>query len=67
MSAEGAGASINDHGGYSANTAVPAGQNEYIGPREYWQQNLVFLAPAENQRAWEMRQDMQDFWRLNHS
>ena len=66
MSAEGAGASINDHGGFSANTAVPPGQNEFVGPRDYWQQNLVFLAPTENKRAWEMRQDMQDFWRLNH-
>ncbi len=65
MTADGAGPSINDHGGFSANTAVPPGQNEFVGTRDEWQKSLVFLAPAGNDRGWQMRQALQDFWRVS--
>jgi iron(III) transport system substrate-binding protein len=66
MTAEGAGPTINQHGGFSANTEVAPGQNEYLGPRDFWEKNLVFLAPGGNERAWQLRQPLSDFWRLSH-
>ncbi len=65
MTLNGAGPSINDHGGFSANTDVPPGQNEFVGTRDDWQRTLVFLAPSGNERGWQMRQALQDLWRLN--
>jgi iron(III) transport system substrate-binding protein len=65
MTADGAAPTINDHGGFSGNTDVPPGQPELLGDLKFWQQNLVFLAPPGNTRAWEMRQPLSDFWRLN--
>ncbi len=65
MTAAGAGASINEHGGFSANSAVPPGQNEFVGTRDEWQKSLVFLAPSGNDRGWQLRQSLEDFWRLD--
>ncbi len=65
MTIDGAGPSINDHGGFSANTDVVPGKNEFVGSREEWQKSLVFLDPSGNDRAWQMRQALSDFWRLN--
>jgi iron(III) transport system substrate-binding protein len=66
MTAEGAGPSINQHGGFSANTALAPGQGEILGDRAFWEANLVFLAPGGNANAWQLRQPLTDFWRLNH-
>jgi iron(III) transport system substrate-binding protein len=65
MTVDGVGPSMDDHGGFSANTDVRAGKVEFVGSREYWQQNLTFLDPALNQRAWDAREPLSDFWRLN--
>jgi iron(III) transport system substrate-binding protein len=65
MSVDGVAPSMDDHGGFSANTDVRAGKVEFVGARDYWQQNLTFLDPAFNARAWEAREPLSDFWRLN--
>lgn len=65
MTMDGAGPSINDHGGFSANSATAAGQNELVGTRADWQKSLILLNPTGNDRAWQMRQALTDFWRLN--
>lgn len=67
MTAEGAGATINDHGGFSANTALAQGKNELVGNRDEWQKSLIFLAPAGNERGWQMRTALSDLWRLNRN
>lgn len=66
MTAEGAAPTIDQHGGFSANKDVPPGQNEYLGSREFWERNLIFLAPRGNARAWQMREILSDLWQLNH-
>jgi len=65
MTADGAGPSINDHGGFSANTDVAPGKNEFVGTRDEWQRSLVFLAPSGNDRGWQLRTPLTDLWRLN--
>ncbi len=65
MTIDGAGPSINDHGGFSANNDVAPGTNEFVGSRDDWQKSLVFLSPSGNDRGWQLRQALSDFWRLN--
>jgi iron(III) transport system substrate-binding protein len=65
MTAEGAAPTINQHGGFSANLDVAPGRNEHLGPREFWEKNLIFLTPGGNDRAWQMRERLSDLWRLN--
>jgi len=65
MSVDGVAPSMDDHGGFSANADVRPGKVEFVGNRDYWQQNLTFLDPAFNARAWEARETLSDFWRLN--
>lgn len=66
MTAEGAAPTIDQHGGFSANRNVPPGKNEYLGSRAFWERNLIFLAPRGNARAWQMREELSDLWRLKH-
>lgn len=65
MTAEGAGFTINQHGGFSANLDVAPGQHEYLGSRAFWEKNLVFLDPSGNERAWQTRESLSDLWRLS--
>lgn len=66
MSGEGARPFIEFYGEFSTNRRVPASEIEgrFLGPRAYWKRYLVFLEPVGNRRAWEMRQELADFWQL---
>lgn len=65
MTEAGAAPFMDEHGGFSANTAVRAGKVEFVGTREEWQKTLVFLDPAHNDRAWKLKDSLEDLWRLN--
>jgi iron(III) transport system substrate-binding protein len=65
MTVDGVGPSMDDHGGFSANADVRPGKVEFVGTRDVWQKSLVFLDPAFNDRAWQARENLSDFWRLN--
>jgi iron(III) transport system substrate-binding protein len=65
MTIDGAGPSIDDHGGFSGNPDVRAGKVEFVGNRDEWQKTLLFLDPALNERGWTLREPLTDFWRLN--
>jgi iron(III) transport system substrate-binding protein len=66
LTEEGAGPTVNENGGFSANTAVVPTKEDPIGPRDFWQKNLLFLNPSGNARAWQLREPLSDFWRVNH-
>jgi iron(III) transport system substrate-binding protein len=65
LTRDGTGPSIDDHGGIPALSTVTPGKAEFVGSREDWEKNLVFLLPKYNQRAFEMAQPLADFWRVN--
>ena len=65
MTRDGVGPSIDDHGGIPALTTVTPGKTEFVGTREDWQKNLTFLQPRFNERAWQMKESLEDFWRIN--
>src|SRR5919201_4040665 len=65
LTRDGTGPSIDDHGGIPALSTVTPGKAEFVGSREDWQKNLIFLEPKFNQRAWDMSQALADFWRVN--
>jgi iron(III) transport system substrate-binding protein len=65
MSEGGVAPSMDDHGGFSANSAVRPGKVEFIGNRDEWLKTLTFLDPALNDRGWQAKDSLSDFWRLN--
>ncbi|MDR7428265.1 MAG: substrate-binding domain-containing protein [Armatimonadota bacterium] len=68
MTGEGARPFIDFYGEFSANLKVPVSDTEgkFLGPRAFWKRYLVFLDPKGNERAWRMREELTDFWRLNY-
>jgi len=68
MTGEGARPFIDFYGEFSPNPKVPVSEAEgkFLGPRAYWKRYLVFLEPKGNERAWRMREELTDFWRLNY-
>lgn len=53
---------LDDLGGYSSNVEVSANPEDEIGSWTNWKEYLVTFDPVE---AFQMRQDLQDFWLLN--
>jgi iron(III) transport system substrate-binding protein len=65
LTRDGTGPSIDDHGGIPALSTVTPGKTEFVGSREDWQKNLIFLQPKFNERAWQLKDQLEDFWRVN--
>lgn len=67
LTRDGTGPSIDDHGGVPALSTVTPGKTEFVGSREDWEKNLIFLLPQYNDRAWQLKDALADFWRVNLS
>jgi iron(III) transport system substrate-binding protein len=52
-----------DEGGYSANTDIPMAMP--LPGIDDWESQFMFMTAENNEAAWELRQQLQDFWRLN--
>lgn len=68
MTGEGARPFIDFYGEFHANPKVAVSETEgkFLGPRAFWKRYVVFLEPRGNERAWRMREELTDFWRLNY-
>lgn len=65
MTAEGVAPQVND-GKMSGNSAVPPASDDPSGIVDHRDELLVFSTKSAEQN-WDMRPDMQDFWRIHHA